>query len=27
VGSHLAGWFQFQPLFQRISHEQPGLFD
>src|SRR5580693_3740858 len=27
VGSHLAGWFQFQPLFQRISHEQPNLFD
>jgi ribulose-5-phosphate 4-epimerase/fuculose-1-phosphate aldolase len=27
VGSHLAGWFQFQPLFQRISQEQPGLFD
>jgi ribulose-5-phosphate 4-epimerase/fuculose-1-phosphate aldolase len=27
VGSHLAGWFQFQPLFQRISREQPDLFD
>jgi ribulose-5-phosphate 4-epimerase/fuculose-1-phosphate aldolase len=27
VGSHLAGWFQFQPLFQRIAHEQPNLFD
>jgi hypothetical protein len=27
VGSHLAGWFQAQPLFQRISHEQPNLFD
>lgn len=27
VGSHLAGWFQFQPLWDRISREQPGLFD
>src|SRR5690349_8008661 len=27
VGSQLAGWFQFQPLFQRISREQPDLFD
>src|SRR6202030_1899146 len=27
VGSHLAGWYQVQPLFQRISQEQPGLFD
>ena len=27
VGSHLAGWFQFQPLFQRISYEQPNLFE
>lgn len=27
VGSHLAGWFQFQPLFQRIVREQPDLFD
>ena len=27
VGSPLAGWFQFQPLFQRISREQPDLFD
>jgi hypothetical protein len=26
VGSHLAGWFQFQPLFQRISRSQPDLF-
>jgi hypothetical protein len=27
VGSHLAGWFQFQPLWQRISREQPDLFE
>jgi ribulose-5-phosphate 4-epimerase/fuculose-1-phosphate aldolase len=27
VGSHLAGWFQFQPLFARISREQPDLFE
>ena len=27
VGSHLAGWFSFQPLFDRISREQPDLFD
>ena len=27
VGSHAAGWFQFQPLFDRISREQPDLFD
>lgn len=27
VGTHLAGWFQFQPLFARISCEQPNLFD
>jgi ribulose-5-phosphate 4-epimerase/fuculose-1-phosphate aldolase len=27
VGSHLAGWFQFQPLFQRISRAHPDLFD
>jgi ribulose-5-phosphate 4-epimerase/fuculose-1-phosphate aldolase len=27
VGSHLAGWFSFQPLFQRIAKEQPDLFD
>src|SRR5215813_6534852 len=26
VGSHLAGWFQFQPLYQRISSVQPELF-
>ena len=27
VGSALAGWFSFQPLFQVISKEQPDLFD
>ena len=25
VGSHLAGWFSFQPLFARILREQPDL--
>ena len=27
VGSHTAGWFSFQPLFARITREQPDLFD
>jgi ribulose-5-phosphate 4-epimerase/fuculose-1-phosphate aldolase len=27
VGSHLAGWFSFQPLDQRIVREQPDLLD
>jgi ribulose-5-phosphate 4-epimerase/fuculose-1-phosphate aldolase len=27
VGSHEAGWFQFQPLWSRITREQPDLFD
>jgi ribulose-5-phosphate 4-epimerase/fuculose-1-phosphate aldolase len=27
IGSHLAGWFQFQPLWARITREQPDLFD
>ena len=27
VGSHLAGWFQFQPLWQRISRAQPDLLE
>jgi len=27
VGSHLAGWFSFQPLFDRIVKEQPDLLD
>ena len=27
VGSHLAGWFSFQPLYQRIVRENPDLLD
>lgn len=27
VGSNLAGWFQFQPLYARITKEQPDLLD
>jgi ribulose-5-phosphate 4-epimerase/fuculose-1-phosphate aldolase len=27
VGSHFAGWFSFQPLFDRIVKEQPDLLD
>ncbi len=27
VGSHIAGWFSFQPLYQRIVKEQPDLLD
>jgi len=27
VGSEMAGWFQFQPLWQKISREEPDLFD
>jgi len=27
VGSNLAGWFQFQPLWDRITREQPDLFE
>jgi len=27
VGSHLAGWFSFQPLFERIVREQPDLLE
>jgi ribulose-5-phosphate 4-epimerase/fuculose-1-phosphate aldolase len=27
VGGHLAGWLSFQPIFDRISAEQPDLFD
>ncbi|HMD46193.1 MAG TPA: class II aldolase/adducin family protein [Acidimicrobiales bacterium] len=27
VGSHAAGWFSFQPLFDRIVREQPDLLD
>jgi ribulose-5-phosphate 4-epimerase/fuculose-1-phosphate aldolase len=27
VGSELAGWFSFQPLYERIVHMQPDLLD
>ncbi len=27
VGSHMAGWFQYQPLWSMITREQPDLFD
>lgn len=27
VGYEFAGWFQFQPIWERISREQPDLFD
>jgi ribulose-5-phosphate 4-epimerase/fuculose-1-phosphate aldolase len=27
VGSRMAGWFSFQPIWDRISREQPDLFD
>src|SRR5438445_10959388 len=27
VGSHAAGWFQFSPLYARITREQPALLD
>lgn len=27
TGNPLAGWFQFQPLWQRIVHEQPDLLE
>jgi len=27
VGTHLAGWFQFQPLWQRVSRAHPDLFE
>jgi ribulose-5-phosphate 4-epimerase/fuculose-1-phosphate aldolase len=27
VGSNVAGWFQFQPLYARITREQPDLLD
>ncbi|MGV1089659.1 MAG: class II aldolase/adducin family protein [Mycobacterium sp.] len=27
VGSHIAGWFSFQPLFASITREQPDLFE
>jgi ribulose-5-phosphate 4-epimerase/fuculose-1-phosphate aldolase len=27
VGSRVAGWFSFQPIWDRITREQPDLFD
>jgi ribulose-5-phosphate 4-epimerase/fuculose-1-phosphate aldolase len=27
VGFELAGWFQFQPIWERISRDQPDIFD
>lgn len=27
VGSHIAGWFSFQPLYDRVAAEEPDLFD
>ncbi|HZU72711.1 MAG TPA: class II aldolase/adducin family protein [Acidimicrobiales bacterium] len=27
VGSHIAGWFSFQPLYDRIVREQPDLLE
>lgn len=27
IGSHEAGWFQFQPLWDKITREQPDLFN
>jgi ribulose-5-phosphate 4-epimerase/fuculose-1-phosphate aldolase len=27
VGSHAAGWFSFQPLYAKITREQPDLLD
>ncbi len=27
VGTHLAGWFQFQPMWSMITREQPDLFE
>jgi len=27
VGFELAGWFQFQPIWERISRDQADLFD
>jgi ribulose-5-phosphate 4-epimerase/fuculose-1-phosphate aldolase len=27
VGSHAAGWFSYQPLYAKITREQPDLFD
>ena len=27
IGTHIGGWFQFQPLWNLIAREQPDLFD
>ena len=27
LGFELAGWFQFQPIFERISRDSPDIFD
>jgi ribulose-5-phosphate 4-epimerase/fuculose-1-phosphate aldolase len=27
VGNHLSGWFSFQPMYAKITREQPDLFD
>jgi hypothetical protein len=27
VGSHLAGWLSFQPLYDKIVADQPDLLD
>jgi ribulose-5-phosphate 4-epimerase/fuculose-1-phosphate aldolase len=27
VGSHVAGWFSFQPMYAKITREQPDLFE
>ena len=27
VGRHLAGWFSFQPLYDKIVADQPDLLD
>jgi hypothetical protein len=27
IGSHLAGWFQAQPLFSKVISEEPDLLD
>lgn len=27
IGNHVAGWFSYQPLYDRITREQPDLFD
>jgi ribulose-5-phosphate 4-epimerase/fuculose-1-phosphate aldolase len=27
VGGHLAGWFSFQPMYAKITKDQPDLFD